>query len=98
MVGTRCCASAIVSPRMRSTASLPDYVYEQPNIFTAPLKQRRFSGSYESSFNRCLVSFFLLAIMNGALRDAVLTPRLGEHESHVIGTITLCTAILTLLG
>jgi hypothetical protein len=24
----------------------------------------------------------------------VLTPRLGEHESHVVGTITLCTAIL----
>ena len=38
--------------------------------------------------------FVVLAVINGGFRDAVLTPRLGEHESHVIGTITLCTAIL----
>jgi hypothetical protein len=38
--------------------------------------------------------FVALAVINGGFRDAVLTPRLGEHASHVIGTITLCTAIL----
>ena len=38
--------------------------------------------------------FVVLAVINGGFRDAVLTPRFGEHESHVIGTITLCTAIL----
>jgi hypothetical protein len=39
-------------------------------------------------------AFVVLAVINGGFREAVLTPRLGEHESHVIGTITLCTAIL----
>jgi hypothetical protein len=39
-------------------------------------------------------AFVVLAVINGGFRDVVLTPRLGEHESHVIGTITLCTAIL----
>jgi hypothetical protein len=39
-------------------------------------------------------AFVALAVINGGFRDAVLTPRLGQHESHVIGTITLCTAIL----
>lgn len=46
---------------------------------------------------RSTVVWFLLlflAIINGGFREAMLTPRLGEHESHVIGTITLCTAIL----
>jgi hypothetical protein len=38
--------------------------------------------------------FLFLAVMNGGLRDAVLTPRLGEPGEHVIGTITLCTAML----
>jgi hypothetical protein len=38
--------------------------------------------------------FVALAVINGVFREVVLTPRLGEHESHVIGTITLCTAIL----
>jgi len=39
-------------------------------------------------------AFVVLAVINGGFRDVVLTPRLGEHESHVIGTITLCAAIL----
>lgn len=39
-------------------------------------------------------AFGILAVINGGFREAVLTPRLGEHESHVIGTLTLCTAIL----
>jgi hypothetical protein len=39
-------------------------------------------------------AFVVLAVINGGFREAVLTPWLGEHESHVIGTITLCTAIL----
>ena len=46
---------------------------------------------------RSTVVWFLLlflAVINGGFREAILTPRLGEHESHVIGTITLCTAIL----
>jgi len=39
-------------------------------------------------------AFVVLAVINGGFRDVVLTPRLGVHESHVIGTITLCAAIL----
>ena len=38
--------------------------------------------------------FVLLAIMNGALRNAVLTPRLGEFGGHITSTILLCIAIL----
>ena len=39
-------------------------------------------------------AFGILAVINGGFREAVLTPRLGEHESHVISTVTLCTAML----
>ena len=38
-------------------------------------------------------AFVLLAIVNGGLREALLTPRLGEHAGHVISTITLCAGI-----
>lgn len=38
--------------------------------------------------------FPLLAVMNGGLRNAVLTPRLGEFGGHVTSTITLCIALL----
>ena len=38
--------------------------------------------------------FLLLAIMNGALRNAVLTPRLGEFWGHITSTILLSTAML----
>ena len=38
--------------------------------------------------------FLLLAIMNGALRNAVLTPRLGEFWGHITSTFLLCTAML----
>ena len=32
--------------------------------------------------------------MNGALRNAVLTPRLDEFWAHITSTILLCTAML----
>ena len=38
--------------------------------------------------------FLFLAVMNGGLRDAVLTPRLGELGGHITSTILLCVALL----
>jgi hypothetical protein len=38
--------------------------------------------------------FVVLAILNGALRNAVLTPRLGEFRGHITSTVILCAAIL----
>jgi len=38
--------------------------------------------------------FVALAVMNGGLRNTVLTPRLGEFGGHVTSTITLCIALL----
>ncbi len=38
--------------------------------------------------------FVVLAIMNGALRNTVLTPRLGEFRGHITSTVILCAAIL----
>jgi len=38
--------------------------------------------------------FVVLAVMNGGLRNTVLTPRLGEFGGHVTSTITLCIALL----
>ena len=52
------------------------------------------SLSYESSFTRGVVSVSLMAIMNGGLRNAVLTPRLGELGGHITSTVLLCAAIL----
>lgn len=36
----------------------------------------------------------LVAVINGAVRNASVTPRLGEQAGHVISTIIFCTAIL----
>jgi len=38
--------------------------------------------------------FVVLAILNGALRNTVLTPRLGEFRGHITSTVILCAAIL----
>jgi hypothetical protein len=46
---------------------------------------------------RSTVVWFLLlflAVMNGGLRNAALTPRLGEFGGHITSTILLCAAIL----
>ncbi len=40
--------------------------------------------------------FMVLAILNGVARNALLTPRVGEHVAHVVSTIVLCAAILVL--
>jgi hypothetical protein len=42
-----------------------------------------------------IVWFFVwMAVMNGALRNAVLTPRLGELAGHVASSVILCIALL----
>ena len=38
--------------------------------------------------------FVVVAIVNGSLRDALLTPRLGEFGGHITSTILLCAAML----
>lgn len=38
----------------------------------------------------------VLAIANGAIREALLTPRFGAGTGHAISTATLCGAILLL--
>jgi len=35
-----------------------------------------------------------LAIANGALRELVLVPRLGDYPAHVVSVVLLCAAIL----
>jgi hypothetical protein len=40
------------------------------------------------------VLLVLLAIANGAVRDALVSPRLGEQVGHVISTGILCAVIL----
>ena len=37
-------------------------------------------------------AFVVVAIVNGGLRDAVLTPQLGEFGGHITSTILLCPA------
>jgi hypothetical protein len=37
-----------------------------------------------------------VAIVNGAAREALLTPRWGAHMAHVLSTFTLCSGILLL--
>jgi hypothetical protein len=36
----------------------------------------------------------VLAVVNGAIREALIAPRLGERAAHVASTITLCAAIV----
>ena len=40
------------------------------------------------------VLLVLLAIANGAVRDALISPRLGEQVGHVVSTGILCAVIL----
>lgn len=40
------------------------------------------------------LAIMLLAITNGAAREALLAPRLGERTAHVASTAILCLAIL----
>ena len=41
-------------------------------------------------------AFLVLAILNAGVREALLTPRLGELAGHVISTLALCAGILVL--
>ena len=46
---------------------------------------------------RALVIWFAMlgtAVANGAVREALLIPKLGERAAHVVSTITLSAAIL----
>jgi hypothetical protein len=43
---------------------------------------------------RSVVVWVVLAILNGAVRNTVLTPRLGEFKGHISSTVILCAAIL----
>ncbi|UCF06554.1 MAG: hypothetical protein JSV33_05875 [bacterium] len=35
----------------------------------------------------------VLAVINGITRNALISPRFGEHSGHIISTIILCVAI-----
>ncbi len=35
----------------------------------------------------------VLAVMNGAARDGLISPRLGEHAGHLIGTVIRASLI-----
>jgi hypothetical protein len=36
----------------------------------------------------------ILAVLNGGVREAVITPRLSEEAGHIISTVILCALIL----
>jgi len=36
----------------------------------------------------------VLAVVNGAVRDLIVTPRLGERTGHIASTIVLCALIV----
>ena len=40
------------------------------------------------------VGLVALAIINGGLRNALISPRFGEHVGHLLSTLTLCAMIL----
>ncbi len=42
------------------------------------------------------LAMMVLAVLNGAFREAKLRPRLGEQKAHVASTIILCGLILAL--
>lgn len=42
------------------------------------------------------LALLVLAIANGAFREAVFTPRVGSGAAHVLSTLTLCALILLL--
>ena len=48
-------------------------------------------------FTRALAIWLLLlilAVLNGAIREGLITPRLGEQGGHIVSTAILCTAII----
>ena len=48
-------------------------------------------------FLRAIAIWFVLliiAVLNGAVREALIIPRLGRGAGHVISTVTLSTAIM----
>lgn len=40
------------------------------------------------------LGILLVAIFNGALRQALLIPRIGERAGHIVSTLLLCAIIL----
>ena len=40
------------------------------------------------------LGLLFLAFLNGGLRNAVISPYLGERAGHVLSTVLLCAAIL----
>jgi hypothetical protein len=48
-------------------------------------------------YSRALAIWLLLlilALLNGAIREALVTPRFGEQGGHIISTAILCAAII----
>ncbi len=41
--------------------------------------------------------FMIIAITSGALREWLLTPRLGEHAAHQVGTLVVCLLIAAVI-
>jgi hypothetical protein len=41
--------------------------------------------------------FMLIAVVCGALRETLLTPRLGEHTAHQVGTLLVCLLIAVVI-
>jgi hypothetical protein len=39
------------------------------------------------------ILLLILAVLNGAIRDLFISPRLGEQAGHVISTVILCATI-----
>jgi len=48
---------------------------------------------------RSILTWLLLGVaanLNGLLRNAVITPRTGEHGGHIVSTVLLCAIIILL--
>lgn len=39
------------------------------------------------------ILLLILAVLNGAIRDLFISPRLGEQAGHIISTVILCATI-----
>ena len=39
------------------------------------------------------ILLLVIAVLNGAIRDLLISPRLGEQTGHVISTVILCATI-----
>lgn len=42
-------------------------------------------------------AFMAIAVAAGVLREALLTPRLGEHAAHQVGTVLVCVLIAAVI-